>query len=56
MGFTEVLTIIFVIMKLIGVIHWNWFMVLLPEIIAFVLYGIMVVLVVIGGAKLSRRR
>lgn len=33
MGFTEVLTIVFVIFKLLGIINWNWFLVLLPEII-----------------------
>jgi hypothetical protein len=54
-GVTEVLTIIFVVLKLMGIIHWNWFLVLLPEIIAFLLYGFMVVAVVIGGAKLSKR-
>jgi hypothetical protein len=41
MGFTEVLTIVFVVLKLVGVIDWNWFLVLLPEIIALVFYGLM---------------
>lgn len=56
MGFTEVLTLIFIVLKILGYVQWSWFLVLLPEIIAFVLYGIMVLLVVIGGAKLIRRR
>lgn len=38
MGFTEVLTIIFVVLKLIDVISWSWWLVLLPEIIALVIY------------------
>ena len=38
MGFCEVLTIIFVVLKLIGQIDWSWWLVLLPEIIAFALY------------------
>ena len=38
MGFLELLTLIFVICKLVGVIEWNWWLVLLPEIIAFALY------------------
>ena len=38
MGFTEVLTIVFVVLKLIGVISWSWFLVLLPEIIAISIY------------------
>ena len=33
MGFTEFLTIVFVIFKLLGIINWNWFFVFLPEII-----------------------
>jgi hypothetical protein len=33
MGFTEVLTIVFIIFKLLGIINWSWFFVLLPEII-----------------------
>lgn len=36
MGFTEVLTIVFVVMKLVGVINWSWWLVLLPEIIVLV--------------------
>jgi len=38
MGFTEILTIIFVVLKLIGIISWSWWLVFLPEIIAVVLY------------------
>ena len=38
MGFTEVLTLIFVVCKLIGVINWSWWLVLLPEIIAVAVY------------------
>lgn len=46
MGFTEVLTIIFIVLKLFGVIDWNWFLVLLPEIIAFAFYILIIVMVV----------
>ena len=38
MLFTEILTIIFVVLKLIGTIDWSWWLVLLPEIIAAVFY------------------
>lgn len=38
MGFTEFLTIVFVVLKLIGTIDWSWWWVLLPEIIAAVFY------------------
>lgn len=40
MGFTEILTIIFIVLKLLGVITWAWWVCLLPEIIAGVLYVI----------------
>lgn len=38
MGFTEVLTIVFIVLKLTSVISWSWWLVLLPELIAFGLY------------------
>jgi len=38
MGLAEVLTIIFVVLKLTGVIGWSWWYVLLPEIIAVSIY------------------
>ena len=50
MGLAEVLTIIFVVLKLVGVIDWSWWLVLLPEIIAVGLY-------ILGGSlKISLRR
>lgn len=54
MGFTEILTIIFVICKLVGLINWSWWLVLLPEIIAAVFYLIIFVIqifLVIAGFK-----
>lgn len=44
MGFTEVLTIIFIVLKLLNVIDWNWFLVLLPETIALTIYLIIVII------------
>lgn len=38
MGIAEVLTVVFIVLKLIGKIDWSWWLVLLPEIIAIVLY------------------
>lgn len=38
MGVTEILTIIFVVCKIAGIIDWSWVVVFLPEIIAVVLY------------------
>lgn len=38
MGFTEILTIVFVLLKVFGIVSWSWWVVFLPEIIAIVLY------------------
>lgn len=44
MGFCEALTIAFIVLKLVGVITWSWWLVLLPEIIAVVFYIVLVLL------------
>ena len=54
MGFTEVLTIVFIALKLLGVISWSWWLVLLPEILAVVDYAIMVISVVVFNAKVTK--
>jgi hypothetical protein len=38
MGFLEVLTLIFIVLKLTGIITWGWLVVFLPLIIAVVFY------------------
>lgn len=43
MGFTEILTIVFVLLKVFGVVSWPWWLVFLPEIIAVVFYIIVVI-------------
>ena len=43
MGFTEVLTIIFILLKVFGVISWSWWVVFLPEIIAVALYIVVLI-------------
>ena len=55
MGFTEILTIIFVILKLTGCITWSWWLVLLPEIIAVGLYLIWLAAVLITARKAERK-
>lgn len=55
MGFIELLTLVFIVLKLINAIEWSWFMVLLPEIIAFSIY-IPVLLLAIFGTTSSPRR
>lgn len=51
MGFTEVLTIVFIVLKLIGIINWSWILVLLPEIIMIVIYIIVILITVIRYKK-----
>lgn len=38
MGITELLTVAFVVLKLLGKIEWSWWQVVLPEIIAVAIY------------------
>ena len=54
MGFTEILTIVFIVLKLIGEINWSWWLVLLPEIIAAVFYIAVVVFQVISVMGLKK--
>lgn len=56
MGFCELLTIVFIVLKLVGVISWSWWLVLLPEIIAVLFYvAIIVFRVIIPIWKLERK-
>lgn len=43
MGILEILTIIFVVLKVLGVVAWSWWVVLSPLIIAVVLYIILAI-------------
>lgn len=54
MGITEVLTVIFVVLKLIGQIDWSWWLVLLPEILAFAAYAALIALHVTVTIQASR--
>lgn len=45
MGFIEVLTIIFVLCKIIGIINWPWLIVLLPVILAVIVYLIIIIII-----------
>ena len=40
MGILEILTIVFIVLKLMGTIDWSWWYVVLPELIAIVGYVI----------------
>ncbi|KAA0957715.1 transmembrane Fragile-X-F protein [Planococcus sp. ANT_H30] len=51
MGFLEVLTIIFVVLQLTGVIAWSWWLVFLPLIIAVGIYVVwLLIVIVIAGS------
>lgn len=54
MGIAEVLTIVFIVLKLTGVIGWSWWLVLLPEIIAFGIYIFWIVFIGVIGAKKNK--
>lgn len=54
MGITEVLTIIFVVLKLLGKINWSWWLVLLPEILAAVWYATQLICVVLFRNRVAR--
>lgn len=51
MGFTEILTIVFVFLKVFGVIDWSWFLVFLPEIIAGAIYLVIAIATIIAAVK-----
>lgn len=55
MGICEVLTIIFVVCKLFGVITWSWWLVFLPEIIAMVFYILIFALPFVASAHIDRK-
>ncbi len=54
MGICEVLTIIFVMCKLFGIITWSWWLVLLPEIVAVFLYVFIFILHIIVCIKAKK--
>lgn len=51
MGLCEALTIVFVVLKLTGVIAWSWVAVFIPEMIAVVLYVILIALQIVISVK-----
>lgn len=55
MGFTEALTLVFIILKLIGVIDWSWWLVLLPEIIALTFYTLIAISVFLKGLSVVKK-
>ena len=56
MGFTEILTIIFIVLKLTGTTTWSWAQVFIPEIIAASFYVALVVAVIFAAAAEKKYR
>lgn len=54
MGITEVLTVVFVVLKLVGTIDWSWWLVFLPEIIAFVFYLAIFIIEYVSRYRVSK--
>ena len=54
MGFTEVLTIVFIVLKLMGVIGWSWWLILLPEIIGICIYLGLVIFAILANVSTHR--
>ena len=50
LGFTSILTLIFIVLKLVGVINWSWFWVLSPVIFNIALTLIIILLLVMFGS------
>lgn len=54
MGFTEVLTITFVVLKAVGDINWSWWLVFTPELVAGAFYLLVLIVglvAVMSGVK-----
>lgn len=45
MGFLQVLTLIFITLKLMGYVTWSWWLVLSPAFVGIVIYTIIVTMV-----------
>ena len=56
LGFLGVLTIIFVVLKLLHVIEWSWLIVFLPVLIGLALKIIWIVVAILIALLGSRRR
>lgn len=49
MGFCEVLTLIFIVLKLVGVVSWSWWVVFSPEIIGVIVVAYIYFLAWLGN-------
>jgi low affinity Fe/Cu permease len=56
LGFASVLTLIFIVLKLVGVINWSWIWVLCPLWINFSLAIILLIIIAIMDNNFSNKR
>lgn len=54
MGFLEVLTVVFVVLKLLGIVSWSWFLVFLPVIISVAIYIVLFAMMGLSIGKINR--
>lgn len=54
MGITEILTLIFVVLKAFKVIDFTWFQCFIPEINAGALYFIMLILYIVKSHRIKK--
>lgn len=50
-GFPELLTVVFIVLKLLGIINWSWWLVLAPLWISLVIVLVMLMIFVIIKRK-----
>jgi len=59
-GIAEVLTVVFIVLKLTDVIAWSWWLVLLPAIISFSIYifilVVKLIMVIIAVVAVKNRK
>lgn len=55
MGFLEILTLVFIVLKLMGVVDWGWIWVLMPAIVAFAFYLFWWIITLVFFGKATRQ-
>ena len=55
MGITEILTIIFVVLKAFNIVEFSWLQCFIPEIIAGVFYFMILIIYVIRSYRIKKR-
>jgi hypothetical protein len=53
-GFFGLLTIVFIVLKLTGVIGWSWWLVILPFFVPLVIFLVFIICIIVAGWFLLR--